>query len=78
MTGTKPWCSPDEEQYLNKKAIAVKRASQDQKLDPRSRLNYSKIYTVEHNLKVMAVGRVTAASLPVLLGYWRNTLDAHD
>jgi len=45
-----------------------------QKLDPMSRLNYKKIYTVEHNVKVMGVGRVTKESLAALLGYWRNTL----
>lgn len=78
MTGTTPWCSVDEERYLNKKTIAVDRTSEDQKLDPMSRLNYKKIYTVEHNVKVMSVGRVTKISLPVLLGYWRNALDGHD
>jgi hypothetical protein len=39
-----------------------------------SRLNYKKVYTVEHNVKVMDVGRVTRESLGVLLGYWRNTI----
>jgi len=39
-----------------------------------SRLNYKKIHTVEHNVKVMSVGSVTKESLAVLLGYWRNTL----
>jgi hypothetical protein len=39
-----------------------------------SRLNYKKIFTVEHNVKVMSVGRVTKESLAPLLGYWRQTL----
>jgi hypothetical protein len=40
-----------------------------------SRLNFKKIYTVEYNVKVMNVGKVTKDSLPVLIGYWRNSLE---
>lgn len=76
MTDTRPYCLPEEEKYLAvKRAIAVEKASSDQKLDPMSRLNFRKIYTVEHNAKVMAVGRVTRDSLPLLLGYWRASLE---
>jgi len=32
------------------------------KLDPASRLNYEKIYTVEHNVKVCFVGRLASKS----------------
>ena len=72
--GTTPSCKQTERPYLDKKAIAVEITSEGQKLDPMSRLNYKKIYTVEHNVKVMGVGRVTRGSLAALLGYWRNTL----
>ena len=76
MTDTLPFCLQAEEQYLLiNKAIAVEKASYDQKLDPMSRLNFKKIYTVEHNVKVMNVGQVTKESLPVLLGYWRKSLE---
>jgi hypothetical protein len=75
MTDTRPSCLPGEKAFLVKKDIAVQKASDDQKLDPMSRLNFGKIYTVEHNVKVMSVGRVTRESLPVLRGYWRNSLD---
>jgi hypothetical protein len=75
MTDTRPYCLPAEERdLLITKPIAVEKASRDQKLDPMSRLNFKKIYTVEHNVKVMNVGKVTKDSLPVLIGYWRTSL----
>lgn len=74
MTDTRPFCLPEEEKYLTKKPIAVEKASADQKLDPMSRLNFKKVYTIEHNVKVMNVGKVAKDSLPALLGYWRQSL----
>jgi hypothetical protein len=76
MTDTRPYCLPEEEKYLAaKKPIAVERASGDQKLDPMSRLNFRKVYTIEHNVKAMAVGQVTKDSLPLLMGYWQTSLE---
>jgi hypothetical protein len=75
MTDTQPYCLPEEERCLAKKPIAVDKAAEDQKLDRMSRLNYGKIYTVEHNVKVMSVGRVTGDSLPALVAYWRSSLE---
>ncbi len=75
MSDTNPTCTAAESKYLIKKPIAVDKASDDQKLDNMSRLNFNKIYTVEWNVKVMNVGNVTSASMPVLLGYWRNSLN---
>lgn len=76
MTDTRPSCLPAEEKdLLISKAIAVEKAFHDQRLDPMSRLNFKKIYTVEHNVKVMNVGKVTKDSLPVLIGYWRKSLE---
>jgi hypothetical protein len=75
MTDTQPYCLPEEEKYLaSKKPIAVERASGDQKLDPMSRLNFRKVYTIEHSVKAMAVGQVTKDSLPLLAGYWQANL----
>jgi len=74
MTDTRPFCLPEEKEYLAKKSIAVEKASTDQKLDPMSRLNFKKIYTIEHNVKVMNVGKVVKDSLPLLLVYWRQSL----
>lgn len=38
-------------------------------LDPASRINFAKVFTVEHNVKVMSVGRVAPSSLPDLQAY---------
>jgi hypothetical protein len=43
---------------LTKKPIRVEPISPSHKLDPASRLNYAKLYTVEHNVKVFFVGWV--------------------
>ena len=75
MTDTRPSCLPEEKRDLTKKPIAVEKASDDQKLDIMSRLNFKKIYTIEHNVKVMNVGKVTKDSLPILLKYWKQSLD---
>ncbi len=33
------------------------------KLDPESRVNYSKVYTVEHNVKVCSIGKIHKDSM---------------
>jgi hypothetical protein len=57
---------------MNKKPIAVDKASPDQKLDERSRINFSRVHTVMWNVKVMNVGMVTRESMPSLLSYWKQ------
>ncbi|KAF7511129.1 hypothetical protein GJ744_005360 [Endocarpon pusillum] len=71
MQGTTSQPRPDE-RGLVKEPIAVKPASPDQKLDPMSRLNFGKPYTVEHNIKAMDVGMVTDKSMPYLETYFKN------
>jgi hypothetical protein len=44
-------------------AIEVKIEGEDVGVDPMSRINFAKIYTIEHNIRVRNVGRVTAISL---------------
>jgi hypothetical protein len=43
---------------LQKKAIKVMPSNPREKLDPRSRLNYAQIYTIEFNVRVIFIGRV--------------------
>lgn len=59
---------------MNKEPLAVAAAKPDQKLDPMCRVNFAKIYTVEHNVKAMNVGIISPKSMPKLLGYWRNAV----
>jgi hypothetical protein len=63
-----------DETGMTKEPLSVDPA-QGQKLDGLSRVNFEKIYTVEHNLKVMDVGRVSKTSMPKLVGYWENHRD---
>ena len=74
MSDTEPAKLP-EEFDLNKKPIAVDKSSYDQKLHPSSRLNFAKIHTVNWNVKVMNVGRVTRESMPLLAAYWKQSLE---
>jgi hypothetical protein len=41
-------------------------------LETASRLNFAKVFTVEHNVKVMPLGRVAPGSLHYLRAYWAN------
>ena len=45
-------------EHISKKAIRVETISPAHRLDPLSRINYAKLYTVEHNLKVYFIGWV--------------------
>ncbi|PMD40892.1 hypothetical protein L207DRAFT_633837 [Hyaloscypha variabilis F] len=47
-----------EEGRMHHRPIRVEIKDPSDKLDPMSRLNYAKIYTVEHNVKVLFIGRV--------------------
>jgi hypothetical protein len=67
FTGSKP-PEPQKNEIPNAKKkprergmrtpIRVKQTDYHEKLDPMSRLNYKKIYTVEHNVKVRDFGQV--------------------
>ncbi|KAI9809998.1 MAG: hypothetical protein M1827_006765 [Pycnora praestabilis] len=60
------------EEAIDKEPIKVT-ADQGMELEALSRINFGKIYTVEHNVKVKNVGTVHATSIPKLLGYYRDT-----
>jgi hypothetical protein len=47
-----------EEGLMSKKPIRIEIKDASHKLDPSSRLNYAKVYTVEHNVRVLFIGRV--------------------
>ena len=74
MSDTKP-ARLAQEVDLNKRPIAVDKASPDQKLDPLSRINFSRVHTVIWNVKVMNVGKVTRECEPMLVAYWKQTIE---
>jgi hypothetical protein len=57
------------------KAIRVEPHSRQEKLDSLSRINFSKIYTVEHNVKVYDFGDVHKYHIRDLRHQWRDVLD---
>jgi hypothetical protein len=71
MVGTSSDADPKEK--IVKQPIAVKPAREDQKLHRMSRINFDKIYTIEHNVKVMNVGKVVDESVHNLSIYFYNT-----
>lgn len=65
----------ENEPKMTKESIMVTPAGPDQKLDEMSRVNFAKVHTVEHNVKVMNVGKVERESLQYLKSYWRARMN---
>jgi hypothetical protein len=71
MVGTSSEADPGEK--IVKNPIAVNPAGPGQKLHPKSRINFDKMYSVEYNVKVMDVGKVADESIHNLSLYFHNT-----
>jgi hypothetical protein len=69
-----PGEQPKQGEYSMMLAIRVSPKSRMEKLDPLSRINFGKIYTVEHNVKVYDFGDVHPDSLVTLKAQWKYTL----
>ncbi|TKA44657.1 hypothetical protein B0A54_04607 [Friedmanniomyces endolithicus] len=63
------------ERAMNATAIRVTPDAQGMKLDEMSRIDYAKVHTIEHNLKVAAVGVVHPASMEALITQFRSVWD---
>jgi hypothetical protein len=70
-TGKEP---NSESENLTKRAIKVEVYNQKEKLDPKSRINYAKVYTIEYNVKVYFVGKVHPEYLHRVIGDYQNTV----
>ena len=44
-------------------------------IDPLARINFSKIYTVEQNVKVRSIGRIAPEDIPELRRHWVGFLE---
>jgi len=65
-----PWCTLLEKGLMTKHPIRIEVTKDSHKLDPLSRLNYAKLYTVEHNVKVLFIGKVAKNyEIDVMYGY---------
>ena len=67
---SKPAMFKDEQGLMTKEPIAIDMVD-GHTLDKASRLNYAKVCTVEHNVKVMDIGMVSSGSIPFLMTHWK-------
>jgi len=58
-----------------KEPLEVRPDSKREKLHPLSRINFSKVYTVEHNVKVKSIGRISKKSMPNFRVYWKDAFN---
>lgn len=58
---------------MTKKPIKMIPDNERDKLDPFSRINYAKVYTVEHNVKVNFIGKIAAKYEQVVTVDYNNT-----
>ena len=70
-TGDKAPTKLPEEKNLTKDPMQVVPVG-GHHLEDLSRVNFAKQYPVEHNVKVLEVGRVASHHLRLFLGYWQN------
>ncbi|KAL3463917.1 hypothetical protein BJX64DRAFT_107627 [Aspergillus heterothallicus] len=73
MSGTEPRLSPNEP-LMPKEPLEVDPTRLDETLHLKSRLNFGKIYTVEHNVKVLPIGEIAKPSMPKFISYARTEL----
>ena len=64
-----------DEKKLSKKPIRVISDSPRHKLAVESRVNYSKLYTVEHNVKVCFIGKIHPDSEAIFYADFKRTFD---
>ncbi|OAL35344.1 hypothetical protein AYO20_05395 [Fonsecaea nubica] len=71
MRGTVPQLLPNET-ILEKQAIMVDAAAKDIKLHHTSRIRFDKVFTIEHNVIVSNVGKISEDSMPFFYEYWKK------
>ena len=73
-TGNEP-AKLSTETKITKKAIQVIPVDEEQEFDPRSRVNFGMTFPVEHNVKVMSVGKIADHDHRQFMGYYKNELE---
>lgn len=63
-----------KDDYLTKEAFPIKVEEPNEVLSSRSRLDFGRVFTVEHNIKVLRVGRIPDSFLPKLQEYYRESV----
>ncbi|OAG41764.1 hypothetical protein AYO21_03999 [Fonsecaea monophora] len=70
MKGTVPQLLPGET-TLKKQPIMVNPSAKDIKLHHTSRIRFDKVFTIEHNVIVRDVGKISEDSMPFFSEYWK-------
>lgn len=63
------------EQGMLSQPIRVQMDDPRKKLAPMSRINYGRVYTLEHDLKVCGIGKVDKESMQDLLNQWQAVVN---
>ncbi|OAK95405.1 hypothetical protein IQ06DRAFT_59089 [Phaeosphaeriaceae sp. SRC1lsM3a] len=63
-----------EGERLEKGPIEIKVENPEMTIDPMSRINFAKPYTVEHNVKIRNIGRIVGASVGLVDQYFAQSL----
>jgi hypothetical protein len=63
---------------LSKKAFPIILEQPGEKLDPMTRINFTKLYTIEHNVKVAKIGRIPTEFLLQLRRYSKESIFGAD
>ncbi|EPE30928.1 hypothetical protein GLAREA_03895 [Glarea lozoyensis ATCC 20868] len=74
FTADGPKLAPGEADVLTRPPIRFLSKSPREKLDPMTRLNYAKLYTVEYNIKLRFIGKIDPTSMPDFI---ENYNDVH-
>ena len=69
-----PPAPPSAGEDITREAIGVIIEDEEHYISPFARLDCGRIYTVEDNLRVAKIGRVQTPSLPLLEGYYRESV----
>lgn len=70
----RPAMFKEEQGLMTKESIAIDMVS-GQTLSRASRLNYAKVSSVKHNVKVMDIGMGSESSIPYFLIHWKNEMN---
>ena len=65
-----PGEAPGHGEQPMRAALQVKPSTPGDRMEDASRLNYGKMYTVEHNVRVYDFGMVRSEYIPILTGEW--------
>jgi Family of unknown function (DUF6590) len=69
-----PYLLEREVGLTSRKPLKINLTSPSEKLDPLSRVNYAKVYTIEYNVKAFIIGRVAPKFRHQLLADLQNVL----